>query len=199
MWTNTVCIDNISVPIQNVVCVYIYIESRASHVHTTSEIFATLHVEQDERVTMEGRKPAGTTRDELQHGANTQVGTSTPNVPPLKALWSLLDGIWGLLKGSWGVLAGTIWVPEVLNNHGPKPLSLPNKAITLHSFRVQADPKRLLRLNNFWTWQLQLIACMSAVRCFESAKPPAEEAMSVVGSICKEPTELATVTAQKAI
>ena len=28
-----------------------------------------------------------------------------PNVPQLRALWSLLDGIWGLLKGSWGVLA----------------------------------------------------------------------------------------------
>ena len=27
-----------------------------------------------------------------------------PNVPLLRALWSLLDGIWGLLKGSWGVL-----------------------------------------------------------------------------------------------
>ena len=27
-----------------------------------------------------------------------------PNVPLLRALWSLLDGIWGVLKGSWGVL-----------------------------------------------------------------------------------------------
>ena len=27
-----------------------------------------------------------------------------PNVPLLRAFWSLLDGIWGLLKGSWGVL-----------------------------------------------------------------------------------------------
>ena len=27
-----------------------------------------------------------------------------PNVAPLRALWSLLDGIWGLLKGSWVVL-----------------------------------------------------------------------------------------------
>ena len=27
-----------------------------------------------------------------------------PNVPLLRALWSLLDGIWSLLKGSWGVL-----------------------------------------------------------------------------------------------
>ena len=24
-----------------------------------------------------------------------------PNVPLLRAIWSLLDGIWGLLKGSW--------------------------------------------------------------------------------------------------
>ena len=28
-----------------------------------------------------------------------------PNIPLIRALWSLLDGIWGLLKGSWGVLA----------------------------------------------------------------------------------------------
>ena len=27
-----------------------------------------------------------------------------PNVPPLRALWSLFVGIWGILKGSWGVL-----------------------------------------------------------------------------------------------
>ena len=27
-----------------------------------------------------------------------------PNVPPLRALWSLLDGICGILKGSWEVL-----------------------------------------------------------------------------------------------
>ena len=27
-----------------------------------------------------------------------------PNVPLLRALWSLLDGIWGLLEGRWGVL-----------------------------------------------------------------------------------------------
>ena len=25
-----------------------------------------------------------------------------PNVAPLRAPWSLLDGIWGVLKGSWG-------------------------------------------------------------------------------------------------
>ena len=29
-----------------------------------------------------------------------------PNVPLLKALWSLLDGIWGVLKRSWGGGAG---------------------------------------------------------------------------------------------
>ena len=28
-----------------------------------------------------------------------------PKVPPLRALWSLLDGFWGVLKGSWGLLA----------------------------------------------------------------------------------------------
>ena len=27
-----------------------------------------------------------------------------PNVPLLRALWSLVDGTWGVLKGSWGVL-----------------------------------------------------------------------------------------------
>ena len=31
-----------------------------------------------------------------------------PNVPLLKALWSLLDGIWGVLKGSWGVLVAIV-------------------------------------------------------------------------------------------
>ena len=31
-----------------------------------------------------------------------------PNVPLLRALWSLLDGIWGVLKGSWGVLVDII-------------------------------------------------------------------------------------------
>ena len=30
-----------------------------------------------------------------------------PNVPLLRALWSLLDGTWGLLKGSSGVLVQT--------------------------------------------------------------------------------------------
>ena len=30
-----------------------------------------------------------------------------PNVPLLRALWSLLDAILGLLKGSWGVLDDT--------------------------------------------------------------------------------------------
>ena len=27
-----------------------------------------------------------------------------PNVPLLRAIWSVFDGIWGLLMGSWGVL-----------------------------------------------------------------------------------------------
>ena len=30
--------------------------------------------------------------------------STPPNIPLLRALWSLLDGIWGVLKGSWGVL-----------------------------------------------------------------------------------------------
>ena len=33
-----------------------------------------------------------------------------PNVPLLRALWSLLDGIWGSLKGSWGVLVYHIYI-----------------------------------------------------------------------------------------
>ena len=35
---------------------------------------------------------------------SNRVYLHRPNVPLLRALWSLLDGIWGLLKGSWGVL-----------------------------------------------------------------------------------------------
>ena len=34
-----------------------------------------------------------------------QDSCTAPNVPPLRALWSLLDGIWGIVKGSWEVLA----------------------------------------------------------------------------------------------
>ena len=30
-----------------------------------------------------------------------------PNVPLLRAFWSLLDGIWGVLKSCWGVLVHT--------------------------------------------------------------------------------------------
>ena len=33
-----------------------------------------------------------------------------PNIPPLRALWSVLDGIWAILKGSWGVLVVPFWV-----------------------------------------------------------------------------------------
>ena len=33
------------------------------------------------------------------------LSPAPPNVPLLRALWSLLDGIRGVLKGSWGVLA----------------------------------------------------------------------------------------------
>ena len=35
-----------------------------------------------------------------------------PNVPLLRALWSLLVGIWAILRGSWGVL---VVVPEANN------------------------------------------------------------------------------------
>ena len=45
-----------------------------------------------------GLRGAGLPNEEVQ------IPTSTPNVPLLKALWSLVDGVWGLLKGSWGVL-----------------------------------------------------------------------------------------------
>ena len=34
----------------------------------------------------------------------TAVKFLGPNVPLLRAAWSLLDGIWGVLKGGWGVL-----------------------------------------------------------------------------------------------
>ena len=34
----------------------------------------------------------------------TEQQPRSPNVPLLRALWSLFYGIWGLLKGSWGVL-----------------------------------------------------------------------------------------------
>ena len=36
---------------------------------------------------------------------NQRLPPRPPNVPLLRALWSLFDGIWGILKGSWGVLA----------------------------------------------------------------------------------------------
>ena len=43
-----------------------------------------------------------------QHGSFFDIQIPRPpNVPLLRALWSLLDGIWGLLKGSWGVLVGS--------------------------------------------------------------------------------------------
>ena len=40
---------------------------------------------------------------DLQRGQQDRL-PRPPNVPLLRALWSLLDGIWGLLKGSRGVL-----------------------------------------------------------------------------------------------
>ena len=42
----------------------------------------------------------------VQDGYTYTPGLSSrpPNVPLLRALWSLLDGIWGVLKCSWGVL-----------------------------------------------------------------------------------------------
>ena len=39
-----------------------------------------------------------------QNSSSVASQPTPPNVPLLRALWSLLDGIWGLLKGSWGVL-----------------------------------------------------------------------------------------------
>ena len=49
----------------------------------------------------------------VPEGPSTQYLTTLldpPNVPLLRALWSLLDCIWGVVEGSWGVLAGP-------NNH----------------------------------------------------------------------------------
>ena len=37
-----------------------------------------------------------------------------PNVPLLRAVWSLLDAIWGVLKGSWGVLVGSVFLTLIL-------------------------------------------------------------------------------------
>ena len=47
-----------------------------------------------------------------------------PNVPLLRALWSLLDGIWGLLRGGWGVLVlELVLVPRLYgNSHIPSRL-----------------------------------------------------------------------------
>ena len=45
----------------------------------------------------------------------TQLPTP-PNVPTLRALWSLLDGIWGFLKGSWGVLDETSRDLKIISN-----------------------------------------------------------------------------------
>ena len=45
-----------------------------------------------------------------------------PNVAPLRALWSLLDGIWGLLKGSLGVLAKS---PDYILASGESPRRWP--------------------------------------------------------------------------
>ena len=37
-------------------------------------------------------------------GTSRSTNLDPPNVPLLRASWSLLDGIWGILNGSWGVL-----------------------------------------------------------------------------------------------
>ena len=53
-----------------------------------------------------------------------------PNVPLLRALWSLLNGIWGVLKGSWGVhlmyivSTHTLWAPKNLDIHEAKGIML---------------------------------------------------------------------------
>ena len=39
---------------------------------------------------------------EAQSNQMSQVPGPSPNVPPLRALWSLLDGIWGSLRGDLG-------------------------------------------------------------------------------------------------
>ena len=43
----------------------------------------------------------------LQHRFQAYSLPRAPNIPLLRALWSLLDGTWGVLKGSWGVLVKT--------------------------------------------------------------------------------------------
>ena len=39
---------------------------------------------------------------------NIKLLPTPPNIPLLRALWSVLDGTWGLLKGSWGVLVHSV-------------------------------------------------------------------------------------------
>ena len=52
--------------------------------------------------------PVGKTRT---HTHTHKLVPRPPNVPLLRAVWSLLDGIWGVLKGSWGVLVvSRFWV-----------------------------------------------------------------------------------------
>ena len=47
------------------------------------------------------------------HGSHHSSIATPPNVPLLRALWSLLVGTWGILKGSWRVLVfGSIWSPQ---------------------------------------------------------------------------------------
>ena len=45
----------------------------------------------------------------VSHGQNSLP--RPPDVPLLRASWSLLDGIWGVLQDSWGVLVyiGIVW------------------------------------------------------------------------------------------
>ena len=63
-----------------------------------------------------------------------------PNVPLLRALWSLLDGIWSVLKGSWGVLVELFsevldhcftyfWGPYGLNVQVPELSNLESSAL----------------------------------------------------------------------
>ena len=69
-----------------------------------------------------------------------------PNVPLLRALWSLLDGIWGLLKGSWKV-----YVLNLVSDRAPLLLVIrqgfcllffrPGLLRARHENEIWADPK----------------------------------------------------------
>ena len=79
-----------------------------------------------------------------------------PNVPLLRALWSLLDGIWGVLKGSWGCWYFCLYSISEMPGHPPSlagqlaavqrvrgPLPQAELANGCHFNSVYLDPKSM--------------------------------------------------------